>query len=350
MLERICALHEGSDACIPILRNVSVERAMDGRIRITGRVSPTNQIPNTVQPPANRRLVRESARKHFLSDISQRRSQTAPARASSSETSSSSEHPPSPKATPPPKEISIIPEEVNPARRFPTPVDTYSPGPSSPGLRSPVGLRSSRQGSPGTKPMIEFVYPPRPRPSRKDSNSAETSERGDSPGPNWLHKMLIDVQRGRKDLNSELEVMKREVNDAAGEVMRLQVLRAEEEKDMRAFLEYLRKVVGPNVVEEIIHGAQEAAEERTSDEDEDEGGDDDSESQNTDSISSKSPNENSDDDDDDGENDKDAGRGGRLYVHFFLCSFTLSLSASACSDGAPSDEPDHCQDLYIDGS
>lgn len=303
MLERIYLLNPGSEACIPVLKHFTAERGNDGRVRLTGRVSPTPEPPKAPRVvPAGRRLTRDSANRHILNDISQRQNPAASRASSPSQSSASpgpSDRPPSPNATPPPNEISIIPEEVNPTKRFHTPVDTYSPEPSSPGLGS-AGSRSSRQGSRSIKPAMEFVYPPRPRPNRKGSNDAAASDRGHSPDPNWLHKMLFDVQRGRADLNSELEILTRKANDAAGEVMKLQILRDKEAKEMHRFLNDLRKIVGPEVVQGIIDSATEAAEERTSDE----GEDDESEKGGSDSDSQKSESESSS-----SHNDSDGGEG-----------------------------------------
>lgn len=141
---------------------------------------------------------------------------------------------------------------------------------------------------------MEFAYPSRPRPNRKGSSDAAASNREHSPDPSWLHKMMFDVQRGRVDLNSELEALTREANDAAGEIMKLQILRDKEAKEMHRFLNDLRKIVGPEVVQGIINSATEAAEERTSDEGEDDEsgkGGSDSDSQKTDSASSSSHND-----------------------------------------------------------
>ncbi|KAF9466815.1 hypothetical protein BDZ94DRAFT_1250843 [Collybia nuda] len=315
MLERIILLNPGSEACIPILKHFTAHRGADGRVRLTGRISPAPESPSRIPRvvPAGRRLTRHSANKHVLNDLSQRENIALPEAPSSDSRSSPgpSDHPPSPppspKATSPPKDINIIPDEVNPARRFPTPLDTYSPGPSSPrpSLGSP---RSSRQGSPSVKPTMEFVYPPRPRPSGKNkANNTGASDPEPSPDSTWLHEMLIDVQQGRTNLKAELAKLEREANDAAAEIMKVQILRDREAKEMDEFLVNLRKIVGPEVVQAIIDSATEAAEERTSDEDEDGDGESRNDSE-TDSQKTSSDSSSSHSDGDDQDRECDGGK------------------------------------------
>jgi len=262
----MCARFPGSEPAVPILPHLAFERASDGRIRITGRIEPAG--PSTrprfadlrLRPmpdvPPTRRLLREHA-------------QIIPL-----------EEPPVPEPIPQEVKVSeepasIIPEEINPVRRFPTPSDTYSPSPSrgpSPVPRSP---RSETSGVPLPKPRMEFVYPPKPRPhpnprhGEGDTVENEVETREFSPGPPWLEKMLVDLELGRKDLLGDLEEAKREVRDALDEITRVHILLEREKKMMEAFVDRLRRVVGDEVVDKIITEGTEAAEARTSDEDED---------------------------------------------------------------------------------
>jgi hypothetical protein len=233
MLERICTLHSGSRPSIPILHHFAFERANDGRIHITGHKGPAASSTKALDS------------RHEL--IPQRTEELA-------------------------EPALIIPEEMYPTKRFPTPEDTYSPSPPrgpSPVPRSP---RSEVSEVLLAKPRMEFVYPPKPRPRARQPGDAE-AEREDentrefSPGPPWLDKMLVDLEHGRKDLVGDLEEVKREARDALYDVTRLQIFVKREQGKTKALMDWLRGVVGDEVVEKMITEATQAADEVSDDED-----------------------------------------------------------------------------------
>jgi hypothetical protein len=280
MLERICALHPGSAPSIPVLHHFTFERADDGRIRITGHNVPPGSstlLPNKTMH-SRPRSDGPPARLHY--------DHAAPA--------------------------SIIPKELYPTKRFPTPIDTYSPSPSrgpSPVPRSP---RSEFSGVPLPKPRMEFVYPPKPRARahRRQCEDEAAEHSGEnarefSPGPPWLEKMLVDLEHGRKDLVGDLEEVKREARDVLYDVTRLQILVESEQGKTKALVGWLKRVMGDEVAEKIIAEATQAAEERTSDEEEAEEGEDDE--SNSEGHSSDDNDNEGDDDDDEGDDDGDEG-------------------------------------------
>jgi hypothetical protein len=168
----------------------------------------------------------------------------------------------------------IIPEELYPTRRFPTPSDTYSSGPSREPSPAPRSSRSDVFDAPPPKPKMEFVYPPRPRPrARGLQGEGEAAEDEDdvrefSPGPPWLEKMLVDLQRGRKELVKSLGETKKDAQDALYDLITARALLDREQVAFQACVEKLRCVLGDKLVNALIAEGTQAAEERTSDEEE----------------------------------------------------------------------------------
>jgi hypothetical protein len=166
----------------------------------------------------------------------------------------------------------IIPEELYPTRRLATPSDTYSSGPSREPSPAPHSPRSDASGVSPSKPRIEFVYPPRPR-SRVNGLQDEDEAREFSPGPPWLEKMVVDLQRGRKELLKSLGETKKDAQDALYDLTTTRALLDKEQVAFKACVDGLRCILGDKLVEDLFAEGVQAAEERTSDEeDEDEDG------------------------------------------------------------------------------
>jgi hypothetical protein len=133
---------------------------------------------------------------------------------------------------------------------------------------------------------MEFVYPPKPRGHarhRPDEDESADNEdenlRGFSPGPPWLEKMLVDLELGRKDLVADLEEMKEEAQSALYEVTRLRILLDREQKATKHLVDWMRSVMGDEMVDAIIAEGKQAAEERSSEEESDEEGDEEGDDQ-----------------------------------------------------------------------
>lgn len=264
MLERICALHTGSEPAIPLLNHFAFDATSDGRIHITGHKEPTGSSTQTNKTlhsfptsdcPPTRRLIREHAQIIPLNEPS------APEPIAQTVESTEAQK-------------SIIPEEMYPTKRFPTPSDTYSPIPSRASSPAPCSRREV-SSAPLTKPRMEFVYPPKPRARgslQQGDNDAvgheDHNERAFSPGTPWLEKMLVDLELGRKDLLGDLDEVKREAQDALYEVIRVHILVEKEQAQTKALVDRMRRIVGDDVVDAIIAEGTQAAEERTSDEEE----------------------------------------------------------------------------------
>ncbi|RDB21807.1 hypothetical protein Hypma_011014 [Hypsizygus marmoreus] len=179
--------------------------------------------------------------------------------------------------------------------RFRTPSDTYSPRPSPP--CSPGGEYLSNVSSPppAPKPRMEFVFPPIPRAHKRPHDEIDVGPRAFSPGPCWLEKMLHDLEKGRKEVVNDLEEAKREVREALEDVKRADVALKSEAKEMKDLLDWLRDVIGKEMVTDIIEEAGRRAEGGASDEEGADGGDSDNDDSGGDehgqrgSAGSKSP-------------------------------------------------------------
>lgn len=283
MLERICALHSGSGPVIPVLPHFTFERSNSGRIHITGRKEPagssTHLPSNTVHArpstnvPPSRRLVRAHAQLIPLNQPS------GPGPSPDSVEVPEAGSAPAPISeeldTASPEELRIItlPKELHPTKRFPTPSDTYSPSPSrnaSPAPGSPgAGSRSEASSAALPEPRMEFVYPPKPRArSRRRGGEDQNPDREFSPGPPWLERMLVDLQRGRRDVLEDLAEVKREAQEALYELTSARIALDKEQEKFKVMVDWMRTIVGDDKVNRLIAEATEYAEAHTSDEEE----------------------------------------------------------------------------------
>lgn len=296
LLERLCQLHPGTAPVIPILPHFTFDRLKGDRILLTRRTSatgPGEPVTSSSMRPLPATQLDLSQNKLSLYQPRYIEVQTTefdttaePLRPSKS---------PSGHETPLREEPNLgkkkrqrgpldIGHDLEVVARFPSPSDSYTPGPSPPPFRSPRSTRSSQHSTaPLPKRKMQFVYPPIPRPSPGHRTNAEGPVRAFSPGDSWLHKMYVDLERGRTELLGDLEEAKREVREALDEVTRADLAMKREVAEMKEFIAWLEKVVSTEWTNSIIATATRRAEEGTSDsgfsgsgddDDEPDGGDD----------------------------------------------------------------------------
>ncbi|EDR05965.1 uncharacterized protein LACBIDRAFT_302161 [Laccaria bicolor S238N-H82] len=114
--------------------------------------------------------------------------------------------------------------------------DRYSPSPSLPG---PSRRSQAPEPATPTKQKLEFVFPPQ---GRRIQGTADERE----PLPHrWLYEMLGDLKKGRNSLLDVLKRAREEVNEAAGELLRVQALVSKEHaRSLKAHKE-LEQIIGP---------------------------------------------------------------------------------------------------------
>lgn len=303
MVSDIFALHASSDATIPVLQQ-HIILMTGGGLRITGRrqVEPaaiatthtgqaaTGQMPS--KPGISRRFTPFSDRRPTPQ---QGHAPTAPAQTGSSKakrfllkmfsrgknlastsanvadatplpTAGPSRSVPSDPAADPSKEDSGSKPDyvVFPIERFPSPPpDTYSPEPRSPSPEHGVGWTGTSRSShntdaPPPAPRIPLTYPPSddllfPAPSHRGVKGSTLNA---DPSPYWLETMLIDVERGRDEVENDLKEAQSEVREAVEEVMKAKGELDKEVEEVQGLMHYLAEVVGPDEVERIVKEAQ----------------------------------------------------------------------------------------------
>ncbi|KAG5634933.1 hypothetical protein H0H81_000299 [Sphagnurus paluster] len=225
--------------------------------------NPTSTIPTTVKAPipASRRLARQS-----VVILSRHRQEPPTIPDLESESSAEASFPDTPleaRRTSPSgqKEDSFdLDQNVHIFMRFPTPVDEFSPPPARRQRRSD-SPDSGASSSPAVPPKrrMKFVYPPIPR-----SPPHPGVPRAFSPGESWVEKMYNDFARGRKDVNNDLEEVKREVREAMEEVMKADIELKAETAMMRKFLGRLRGFAGDGWRDHILEQAHRIADEGSS--------------------------------------------------------------------------------------
>ena len=114
--------------------------------------------------------------------------------------------------------------------------DRYSPSPSLPG---PSRRSQAPEPVTPTKQKLEFIFPPQ---GRRIQGTADERE----PLPHrWLYEMLGDLKEGRNSLLDVLKRAKQEVNEAAGELLRVQALVSKEHARGLKAQKELEQIIGP---------------------------------------------------------------------------------------------------------
>ncbi|KAF8063416.1 hypothetical protein FPV67DRAFT_242324 [Lyophyllum atratum] len=288
-LETICQLHPGSTASIPILPHLTFERINGGKIRFIERDTgvetshpATAQVNKGPPLPEYRRLVRHSRIALAMVEAETRKPPSPGPELISSEDSPPPETPTDAAPLPPnasaPKDPFNMEHKHEIIMRFPTPIDEYEPSPP----RRPRGSGSDDDSAASSlpafppKPRMKFVYPPIPR---SPADREQDYVRAFSPGESWVEKMYADMVRGRRDVNNDLEEVKREVKDALEEVLRADVEFKGEMQSTQEFITYLKQIASAEWTDEILKRASRTAEEGSDASDvdppgDDEGGDD----------------------------------------------------------------------------
>ncbi|KAF5375886.1 hypothetical protein D9615_008208 [Tricholomella constricta] len=280
MLEEICKLRPSPTPSIPVPSHLTFEYN-NGKIRFTGRVAATPVAAPTRPPvPKNRQLYRHSERLQAIWEMEQRDAPAPESEPSSREGTPLFVKPIEdtlPSAQQEQEEADDPYKMIDVVERFPTPIDEFSPPPPRRprGTGSPDSAADSSLAIP-PKSRMKFVFPPIPR---SPHYSELVVPRAFSPGDTWVEKMYVDFVRGRKDVNNDLEEVKREVKEAMVEVIQAEMEVKVEVELMKDFISDLTQIVGTEwmreIMEEVERIVKEGSDYELSEDDPEDEGDDD---------------------------------------------------------------------------
>ncbi|KAF9267199.1 hypothetical protein L218DRAFT_723824 [Marasmius fiardii PR-910] len=97
---------------------------------------------------------------------------------------------------------------------------------------------------------MPFVYPPKGRPRRDSKGQVKEGEFDPLPDK-WLIEMLMDFERGRLDLSTDLQQLSQVVKEASHQVLSLCAGIKNERKDTKIFLDAIEKICGNEILDQI---------------------------------------------------------------------------------------------------